>query len=154
MWSPLRSLSLLICLLPGLLAAQTEDDDLPEGDGKATFVRMCSNCHALKRVTKTRYPKKFWESVVDDMVSRGAEGDEEESSIVISYLTRHFGKPLDINKATAKQIQNGLAFSPAHAELIVNYRTEHGPFKSFEDLAKVPGISAKVLDEQKKNILY
>lgn len=148
-----RLFVLLLCLaLPAVFAA--ENDDLPEGEGKETFVKMCSNCHALKRVVKVRFPKKFWESVVDDMVSRGAEGTEEETTMVISYLSRNFGKPLDINKSSAKQITAGLSFSPAHADLIVKYRTENGPFKTYEDLEKVPGISRKILDEQKKNILY
>jgi competence ComEA-like helix-hairpin-helix protein len=151
----MRLLVYAICLMPvALVAADDDERDLPEGNGKETFVQMCSNCHALKRVVKTRYPKKFWESVVDDMVSRGAEGTEEDASVVISYLTRNYGKPLDINKATAKQIQAGLSFSAAHAELIVRHRTENGPFKSFDDLQKVPGLSQKLLDEQKKNILY
>jgi competence ComEA-like helix-hairpin-helix protein len=146
----------IICLvsLAPLLVLAADNEDLPDGNGKETFVKMCSNCHALKRVTKTRYPKKFWESVVDDMVSRGAEGTEEDASIVISYLSRNFGKPVDINKATAKQLQAGLSFSPAHSELIVNYRTANGPFKSFDDLLKVQGLSPKLLDEQKANITF
>ena len=149
----IRLLAFLVCIAPLHLLAD-ENEDLPEGNGKETFVQMCSNCHALKRVTKTRYPKKFWESVVDDMVSRGAEGTEEEASIVVSYLSRNFGKAIDINKATAKQIQAILYFSPAQSELIVRYRTDHGNFKSFEDLQKIEGINAKLLDEQKKNILF
>ena len=141
-------------LITAASLAVAQNEDLPEGNGKEVFVRMCSNCHAAKRVTKTRFPKKFWESTVDDMVSRGAEGTEEEAMVVISYLSRNFGKPLDINQATAKAIQAGLSFSAADAERIVRYRTENGAFKSFDDLLKVPGLNAKLLDEQKNNILY
>ena len=141
-------------LLPGAPLAVAQNEDLPDGNGKEIFVRMCSNCHAAKRVTKTRFPKKFWESTVDDMVSRGAEGTEEEAMIVISYLSRNFGKPLEINQATAKAIQAGLSFSAADAERIVRHRTENGAFKTFDDLLKVQGVNAKVLDEQKNNILY
>ena len=115
---------------------------------------MCSNCHALQRVTKTRFPRKFWESTVDDMVSRGAEGSEEEANAVVSYLTRNFGKAVKINDATAKQIQANLSFSASLSESIVQYRTEHGPFKTLEDLLKVPGFSAKLLEDQKKNIVF
>ena len=144
----------LAILIPGAQLAVAQNEDLPDGNGKEIFVRMCSNCHAAKRVTKTRFPKKFWESTVDDMVSRGAEGTEEEAMIVISYLSRNFGKPLDINQATAKAIQAGLAFSAADAERIVRYRTENGAFKTFDDLSKVQGLNANLLDEQKNNILY
>lgn len=154
----LSSTRLLVYTLAVLLAvaqrSMAQNEDLPEGNGKETFVRMCSNCHAAKRVTKTRFPKKFWESTVDDMVSRGAEGTEEDAMIVISYLSRNFGKPLDINQATAKAIQAGLSFSAADAERIVRYRLDNGAFKTFDDLLKVQGVNAKLLDEQKNNILY
>ena len=153
MLSRIRFWSCVVCLLPGLLAA-ADTDDLPEGNGKEIFVRMCANCHALKRVTKVRFPKKFWESVVDDMVSRGAEGTEEEASVVISYLSRNFGKPVEINRATAKQIEAGLSFSPAQSELIVRHRTENGPFQGFDDVLKVPGLSRKLADEQKNNMRF
>ena len=152
----LRTLNLAIlsiCLAPVLLTA-ADKDELPEGAGKETFVRMCSNCHAIRQVVRKTFPQKFWESVVDDMVSRGAEGTEEEAETVVSYLSRNFGKPLNINQATAKEIQNGLSFSAPHSELIVRYRTENGAFKSYEDLLKVQGLNPKRLEEQKKNIVF
>jgi DNA uptake protein ComE-like DNA-binding protein len=37
---------------------------------------------------------------------------------------------------------------------VVQYRTDKGAIKSFEELAKVPGLRAEVLAEQKKNIVY
>jgi len=132
------------------LAAQ----ELPPGEERETFVKMCSNCHAIARVTKVKFAKKFWASVVDDMVSRGAEGTEEETSAVISYLARHFGKPVNVNAATAKELQDGLSFRAAEAEALVQYRTANGAVKSYEDLVKVPGLNAKLLEEQKKNLLF
>lgn len=148
--------------IPFLLAAfglavilnATSGDDLPEGKGKAVFVTMCSNCHGLDQVTAVKNSKKQWTYVVDDMVSRGAEGSEEDVNSVISYLARNFGQPLNINTSTAKQIVDGLAFTTAQAELLVRYRTDKGPFKTFDDLLKVPGLDAGLLEEQKKNILF
>ena len=151
----MRALLLVIfmnCSFADVLHA--EDDGLPAGKEKEIFLRMCSNCHALARVTKTRFSKKFWSSVVDDMVSRGAEGTEEEAELVISYLSRHFGKPVNINTATAKEIQEGLSFKAAEAELVVRYRTDNRPLKVYEDLLKISGLNAKLLEEQKKNIQF
>ena len=125
--------TLVICVA-AMASPPAENEDLPEGNGKEIFVRMCSNCHALKRVTKVRFQRNFWESVVDDMVSRGAEGTEEEASVVVGYLTRNFGKPVKINEATAKEIQAGLSFTAADSALLVKHRTEHGAFKALEDL--------------------
>jgi competence protein ComEA len=134
-----------------LTAAQ---DDLPDGKGKDVVLRMCANCHGLDQVTSTRYAKKFWGSVVDDMVSRGAEGSDADVNAVISYLSRNFGKPVNINTATAKEIETGLSFTAGESEVVVKYRTEKGAFKSYEELVKVPGLNGDLLEEQKKNIVF
>ena len=132
----------------------TAQDNLPEAKEKETFVKMCSNCHAIERVVKVKFSRKFWASTVDDMVSRGAEGTEEEVEAVIDYLSRYFGKPVNINTATAKQIEVGLSFKPAEAEAIIKNRTGNGPIKTFEDLTKIPGLNARLLNEQKNNIQF
>jgi competence ComEA-like helix-hairpin-helix protein len=135
-----------------ILSAQ--DDDLPAGKGKDVLQRMCTTCHGLTQVTEIRSTKKLWENVVEDMVSRGAEASDDEVKTVVSYLSRNFGQPIDVNSATAKDLQDGLSFNAAEAEAVVKYRTDNGKFKTFEDLAKVPGIRADVLEEQKKNIRF
>ncbi len=143
--------TLLLSLFALTLTAQ---DNLPEAKEKETFVRMCSNCHAIERVVKVKFSKKFWASTVDDMVSRGAEGTEEEVEAVINYLSRYFGKPVNINTATAKAIQEGLSFKPSEAEALIKHRTGNGLIKTFEDLVSIPGLNPKLLSEQKNNIQF
>jgi len=144
---------LLTILISGAFVL-AQSNDLPEGKGKEVLTRMCVNCHGLEQVTSQRYSKKYWGSVVDDMVSRGAEGSDDDVNLAIAYLTRNFGKPVNINTATAKEIETDLSFTPAEAQSVVQYRTGKGAIKSFEELAKVPGLRAQILDEQKKNIVY
>ena len=55
---------------------------------------------------------------------------------------------VDINTATAAELSatlNGVGDSKAQA--IVDYRTEHGPFKSAEQLAEVRGIGLKTVEK-------
>jgi competence protein ComEA len=137
-----------------VILSAANSDDLPEGKGKAVLIRMCSDCHGLDQVTTSRYPKKQWAYVVDDMVSRGATGSDEDVNSVIGYLSRNFGKPVNINTSTAREIEAGLSFTAAQSELIVRYRTDKGAFKTYDDLLKVPGLDAEALEEQKKNILF
>jgi competence protein ComEA len=150
----LRLFSISIFCVAAVLLNAADPDELPPGKGKETFLRMCGNCHGLEQATNSKYPKKRWASVVEDMISRGADGTDEEVSTVVSYLSRHFGKTLNINTSTAKEIEAGLSFTAAAAELLVQYRSEKGPVKTYEDLLSVPGLDAKLLEEQKKNILF
>jgi competence ComEA-like helix-hairpin-helix protein len=143
-----------LVFLTALLIIAAQDDGLPEASGKDVVRRMCVNCHGPEQITTEKYTKKRWGEVVDDMVGRGAEGSDEDVAAVISYLTRNFGKPVNVNTSTAKDIENGLSFSAAQSEALVRYRSDNGPFKTFDDLLKVPGIETKLLDEQRKNILF
>lgn len=149
---------ILLVAIPTLFFAAAllpaAQDNLPEDKDKETFVKMCSNCHAIDRVVKVKFSKKFWAATVDDMVSRGAEGTEEEVEAVLGYLVRHFSKPINVNTATAKDLQDSLSLKPADAEAFVKYRTDNGPFKTLDDVAKVPGLNPKLIDSYKKIIQF
>jgi competence ComEA-like helix-hairpin-helix protein len=54
---------------------------------------------------------------------------------------------IDINTATAKDIQRACGIDGALAERIVKYRDEHGAFKTREDLDDVPGFADVRTDE-------
>lgn len=53
---------------------------------------------------------------------------------------------VDINSATAEQLDALPGVGPATAAKIIADRTANGPFRSVEDLLRVPGIGAKKLD--------
>ncbi len=152
----MRWMLLVISLLglSSVILGAAQGDDLPDGKGKDVFQRMCSNCHGLDQVTSVKNTKKQWSNVVDDMVSRGAEGSDDDVNAVISYLSRNFGQPVNINTASAKEIQEGLSFTAAQSASIVQYRTDKGTFKTYDDLTKIPGLDAGLLEEQKKNIVF
>lgn len=53
------------------------------------------------------------------------------------------GGKVNINQATAQELENLEGVGPVLARRIVEYREEHGPFKQLEDLKKVNGIGEK-----------
>lgn len=55
------------------------------------------------------------------------------------------GESVDINRADAVQIASALdGIGQKKAEKIVAWRSEHGAFKSVDDVAAVPGIGQKL----------
>ena len=61
------------------------------GKGKAIVQRDCAGCHALKVITSKRATKEQWSTLVDQMVSRGADVPDEEIETVVDYLAKNFG---------------------------------------------------------------
>jgi putative heme-binding domain-containing protein len=73
-------------------AAYGQAQSLPEGQGKAEFQRICGNCHSVSIATSQRMTQAQWTGVVNDMVSRGAQGSQPDLDSVVSYLSTHFGQ--------------------------------------------------------------
>jgi len=55
--------------------------------------------------------------------------------------------PLDLNTATASQLETVPGIGPALAGRIVEYRKQHGPFKTYEELDRVSGIGKATLEK-------
>jgi competence protein ComEA len=73
-------------------------------------------------------------------------------SLVLATAAFAAGK-VDINRASASELAaalNGVGESKAQA--IVDYRTQHGPFKSAEQLAQVRGIGLKTVEKNMERI--
>jgi putative heme-binding domain-containing protein len=85
----LKSLWLIVCTGCALMGhAQT----LPDGKGKAEFQRICSVCHSVSMATGQRMDQAAWSGVINDMVSRGAQGTQQDFDNIIAYLAANYGK--------------------------------------------------------------
>ena len=150
---------LAVVSLPLALSAAGQSE-LPEGPGKALVGRICSGCHEVGVFTDNHATREHWAAVVDDMVSRGAEGTDEEINQVVEYLSKNFGpakaagQKVNVNKASAEELAKTLAISQADAGAIVQYRAKNGNFKNLEALKSVPGIDGKKIEEQKDRIEF
>lgn len=63
------------------------------------------------------------------------------------------GSPVNVNSADAAQLADSLdGIGEAKAKAIVAYRTEHGPFKSADELVNVKGIGLRTVEKNRDYI--
>ena len=65
-----------------------------------------------------------------------------------------FGKKMNINLATAYDLQTISGIGPALSQRIISFRNEHGPFRNKKDLLKVKGIGSHMLQKIMLHISY
>jgi hypothetical protein len=67
-------------------------EGLPDGEGKAVVVRVCSGCHEVGIVAAKQMSKAEWTDVVDEMREKGANASDKEAQVIVNYLVKYFGK--------------------------------------------------------------
>lgn len=148
----LLSTSLFVFTLSG--SAQV----LPEGPGKAETERLCKGCHELARSVSLRQDRGGWETTMKKMVAMGIKGSEQEFTLVLEYLVKNYPAedvpPLNVNKATAIELESRLSLRRSQATAMIKYRNENGNFKSIDDLKKVPGIEPEKIEAKKDHVVF
>jgi competence ComEA-like helix-hairpin-helix protein len=132
---------------------------LPDGPGKATFEKVCGNCHGVEVAISRRETKDGWNAIIDDMIQRGAEASDDEFGQVADYLSANFSKTtpggkVNVNTSNAKELAAVLEISADQAAAIVKYRNDNGLFHSAMDLAKAPGMDAAKVDAKKDRLTF
>jgi competence protein ComEA len=155
-WTRNLPIAILAASLSALAPSGHSQDGaspLPDGKGRDAVQKICTNCHEIETVVAARRTRMGWQQNIDDMISRGAEGSDEEMEAVVSYLTTFFGK-VNVNTATAEDLQKSLSLTEKEAQAIAAYRQQNGKFKDLDQLKKVPGVSAEKLQEKRSQIAF
>lgn len=131
---------------------------LPEGPGRAETQAICSQCHELARSISLRQDKAGWQSTVDKMVTLGAKASDQDLQLVVDYLAKNYpGEEIpriNVNEARAIDLESGLTLLRSQARAIIAYRDKNGPFKSIQDLEKVPGIDVAKIEAKKDRLTF
>jgi competence protein ComEA len=136
----------LICIA---LVIGASAQTLPDGPGKDTFEATCSVCHSTDAVLGMHKTKAEWKSKVTEMLQEATDVSEADRTAIVEYLARSFPGTVNVNKATAKDLETIAGLSSKDSSAIVQYREAKGDFKTLDDLKKVPGIDTVKLDAKR-----
>src|SRR5260370_8923289 len=125
---------------------QAQSLKLAEGTGMATTEKVCGSCHGAELVIGRQESRDAWGAIVEDMIQRGAKGTDDEFYEVVDYLATHFSKSspvvkINVNKATAKDLENSLRIPAKQAAPIVQQREEKGDCQSLAHRQHVPQLT-------------
>ena len=121
--------------------------------GKALLETVCASCHETSVITATARTKEQWTETFEQMIQYGASASDYQFDQIFDYLLRHYSI-VNVNKASAAELEVALDTTEKVAQAIVAYREESGPFKTIEDLKQVPEIEAAKLDARAKRLRY
>jgi len=153
MFSPVAVLIPAFAMFAGSAWAQ-----LPDGPGKDETKKVCTMCHELERSISPRQDRDGWQQTLDKMVALGAEVTDQEYTAILNYLAKNYPgeeiPKLNVNKATAIEFESRLTLPRSQAAAVIEYRAKNGPFKTIDDLKKVPGVDAAKIDAKKDRITF
>jgi len=154
----MRTLSLLAFCATLTFFTGVAKADLPPGPGHDETVKVCGKCHSPEQAASLRQSRTGWEETISKMINMGSEGTDQEYEAVLNYLTKTFGpeppKSIEVNKASAIELEAGLGLTRSESAAVVKYRTDNGDFKTIEDIAKVPGIDLKKVEARKDRLKF
>lgn len=142
------------CTITAAFSQQT----LREGAGREETVKLCSGCHEVARSISLRQDRDGWQATLRKMVALGTRGTDDEFAKVLDYLAKNYPAdevpPVNLNKATAIEIESRLGLRRSQAAAIIAYRDKNGMFKSLEDLKKVPSLDVGKIEAKKDRIVF
>ena len=132
-------------------------EGMPDGPGKDVTVKICGVCHETRRAASIRLTRDGWSGVIEDMVRRGAKGSETELGQVLDYLAANFlgeaQRPLNVNTASQIDLEAVAGLLRKEAAAVLQYRDLNGPFKTLDDMKKVPGLDFKKIDSRREYLI-
>jgi competence protein ComEA len=141
--------SLLLVAVAGSLLAQ-----MPEGPGRELTASVCGKCHGTDILAANRQTKDQWTETMFRMIGLGASASEEQLNTVLTYLAGAFGPVVRVNRASAAELERVAGLTAKEATAVVAYREARGPFKTAEDLKKVPGLEAARVENVKNSLSF
>jgi competence ComEA-like helix-hairpin-helix protein len=132
---------------------------MPEGQGKQIILRECTTCHAPDHFVKYRHTDEEWQTIVIRMGQRAKLTSKEDLDAIQKYLSRNFPKleeagKVNVNKATAREIETRLSLTSSEAAAVVQYRERHGQFLLWGELLAIYGVDGRKIEAAKDRMSF
>lgn len=86
----------------------------------------------------------FWETPIVIYHNSQSQALPEENTVTSSSSVPQ--EKIDLNTATAEELESLPGIGEVKAQAIVEYREQHGPFTSIEEIKEVKGIGEKTFE--------
>ncbi|MFN3595246.1 MAG: ComEA family DNA-binding protein [Thiobacillaceae bacterium] len=73
--------------------------------------------------------------------------------LIVALLAMPAWAQVDINTATQSELESLPGIGPSKARAILDYRRQHGPFQSVDELAKVRGIGPATVERLRPEVI-
>lgn len=137
-------------------ALSVDGQQMAEGPDKDLFVKTCSQCHEIERVLSQRQDRAGWDATIAKMKGYGLRASDDDLNRIAAYLAVNLPPEavvkININSAARIDFETALGVKRSVAAAIVDYRDKNGPFKSLDDLKKIPGVDAAQVDQAKSRL--
>ena len=132
--------------------------ELPEGPGREETARLCKQCHELARSISLRQDRDGWNGTINRMSAFGMKATPKELGVIVDYLAKNYPAEeiprVNVNTASAIELESGLTLRRSQSAAIIEYREKNGPFKSLDDLKKVPNLDVEKIEAKKDRIAF
>jgi len=142
----------MLALVFSTVLAQEAPKTLPEDKHKELYENICGSCHGADKVIGEQRDHDGWDYTVRVMAQMGTSASEEELDQIVNYLVKYFGTPVNVNIATAEEIQT-LGLTEDQAKAVVAARAK-GKFADFAALTAIPALKDVNLDGVKHRLVF
>jgi competence ComEA-like helix-hairpin-helix protein len=134
--------------------AAPAQEGVSDAKGRALLEQVCTTCHGVETVENGGRTAEQWREVINEMIGLGATPSDAEARTLVDYLSRRYPLRVNVNSASARQIAEALEIPMPQAVAIVEHRERAGSFKTWQDVAKVPGVDAATIEQRQGRLVF
>ena len=140
----------------GAMQGTPQQDPLPGGSGKDTFIEVCTVCHSSALPMGKQFTRQEWELKITEMLQEEPDVTRDERAAILEYVAANFkpGGKIYINTIVAKDLVTLLGISSSAADAIVKYRMTNGEFRNLDDMKNVPGLDIAKVEARKNQLQF